>query len=133
MMGVRNLHEKIRLAKKFKRKSTFLSARSSQTSSKPSHLIIRKTEHNPEVLRSELFANRQQPKGYVENIIRLRKANDEKKRINQLREMQGMPQNYTGKMTKFEPFQLKTEDHKSKHNPGMIIEVTIGPGKKGKS
>lgn len=67
----------------------------------------------------------------MENIIRLRKANEEKRKLNMIKEMQGIPQNYTGKITKFKPFKLKTENDKRKSNPSMLIEVTVAPGKKG--
>jgi hypothetical protein len=101
------------------------------TLSKSWRLLFRKTEHNSEIIRNELFVGGEQPKGYMENIIRLRKANEEKKKLNIMKEMQGVPQNYTGKMTKFKPFKLKTEDEKKKSNPSMLIEVTIAPGKRG--
>jgi len=67
----------------------------------------------------------------MENIIRLRKANDEKKRINQIKQNQGKPNKYTGKNTSFEPFDLKTQSKKKKGIPAMVIEVTIAPGKTG--
>lgn len=68
----------------------------------------------------------------MENIVRLRKANDEKKKLKEQIKTQGQPKNYTGQMTKFQPFKLQTEAAKKKENPNLIIEVTIGPGKTGK-
>lgn len=68
----------------------------------------------------------------MENIVRLRKANEEKKKLNEQIKTQGQPKNYTGQMTKFQPFKLHTEETKKKGNPNLIIEVTIGPGKTGK-
>ena len=68
----------------------------------------------------------------MENIIRLRKANEEKKKLNELKATQGQPKKYTGEVTKFQPFHFNTDNSKKKGSPSMIIEVTIAPGKTGK-
>lgn len=96
-----------------------------------SFLNFRRTEYNSEYIRSEQYSSQPPPKGYIENIVRLRKANEYKKKMNEVRATQGMPKNYTGQMTKPKPFNLETNSKKKKGPPGVIIEVTIAPGKTG--
>ena len=78
-----------------------------------------------------MFHSLAQPKGYLENIVRLRKANEEKKKMNEIRASQGVSKNYTGEITKPKPFNLKTQSITKKEAPAMLIEVNVGPGKTG--
>jgi len=61
------------------------------------------------MIRNGVYSSISQPNGYIENIVRLRKANEEKKKLSKIKATQGVPKNYTGKNTAFQPFDLKTE------------------------
>jgi hypothetical protein len=95
------------------------------------NLNFRGTEYNSEYIRSELYSSQPNPKGYIENIVRLRKANEQKKKMCEIIATQGMTKNYTGQVTKPQPFNLETNSKKKKGPPCVIIEVTIAPGKTG--
>lgn len=67
----------------------------------------------------------------MENIVRLRKANEEKRKLVKRKATQGVPKNYTGKNTSFKPFNLNPQGNKNRGSPITVIEVTISPGKTG--
>jgi len=83
------------------------------------------------LIRSDVYSSVVQPRGYLENIVRLRKANEEKRRINEIRKTQGQPKHYTGELTKPMPFNLQTESIGKRGAPTMVIEVSVGAGKTG--